>query len=300
MNALVTGSCGFLGSHLCDALMTRGDTVIGIDNLSSNAINPRSHDELYSVKTFMQRNTHSPDVIFHCASPVGPVGVLRRAGSIASAIIRDTCILAAYCVARDIPLVFISSSEVYGADGPCAEHDPCVLRPQHPSPRLEYAAGKLAAEVAISVTPSLNYRIIRPFNIAGPRQHSKGGFVLPRFISQAQRGEPLTVYGDGSARRAFTHVHDVVNGILLILGRGTPGPAYNLGNPLNLTTIKHLAEEVIRITGSPSTISHVNPRDLWGPSFVEVGDKWPAHCRAFKLGWEPRHSLEDIIRACLQ
>ena len=149
--------------------------------------------------------------------------------------------------------------------------------------RLEYAVGKLAAEISLvnttRVTP-LHATIVRPFNVAGPRQSGKGGFVLPRFISQALANQPLTVYGDGSMIRAFTHVQDIVRGTMLVMEKGRNGEAYNMGNPANKTSILDLAERVVRVTNSSSKISFVNPKELFGPLFEEANDKYPDADRA--------------------
>jgi UDP-glucose 4-epimerase len=142
--------------------------------------------------------------------------------------------------------------------------------------------------------------IVRPFNIAGPRQSPKGGFVLPRFISQALRGEPLTVYGDGTMIRAFTHVEDVADGLVQALRKGTRGEAYNLGNPANKLSILELARKVIQISNTRSRIDFVDPKKLFGPLFEEANDKFPDSDRAIReLGWHPRRSLDEVIRDTL-
>jgi UDP-glucose 4-epimerase len=121
--------------------------------------------------------------------------------------------------------------------------------------------------------------------------------VLPRFIHQALAGEPLTVYGDGTMIRAFTHVRDLAEGILRVMERGKSGRVYNLGNPANKTTILDLAREVIRLTGSSSRIAFIDPTTLWGPLYAEANDKYPDARRAIEeLGWRPRFSLADAIR----
>ena len=146
------------------------------------------------------------------------------------------------------------------------------------------------------MTP-LHATIVRPFNVAGPRQSTLGGFVLPRFLKQAIAGEPITVYGAGTMVRAFTHVGDIADGILRVMERGRSGEAYNIGNPANKTTILELAKKVIAMTGSRSEIVFIDPKTLWGPLFEEANDKFPDADRAInELGWKPAYSLEDIIR----
>jgi nucleoside-diphosphate-sugar epimerase len=115
------------------------------------------------------------------------------------------------------------------------------------------------------------------------------------------RGEDITVYGDGQMVRAFTHVKDVADGICRALRRGTAGHVYNIGNPANKTNILHLAQEVIRLAGSRSKITFVDPKILWGPSFEEANDKYPDADRATdELGWKPRYGLEQTIGEALQ
>ena len=240
--------------------------------------------------------------IYHLASIVGPVGVLSHAGCIVESVVSDTYSM--MCLAMDdgAKLCDVSTSEVYGGgrNGACSEDDVKIF-PAGVTIRLEYAAAKLACEVALEnagrrFAERLSVAIIRPFNISGPRQHWSGGFVIPRFISQAMRGKPLSVYGDGKQVRAFTHVVDVARGIIAAT-RGPRSPAvYNLGNPHNKTTIRDLAELVIAVTGSKSTIAHVDPKTLHGPTFAEASDKYPDSDLAQRdLGWVPEYDLPHIV-----
>ena len=120
--------------------------------------------------------------------------------------------------------------------------------------------------------------------------------MLPRFIKQAIAGEPLTVYGDGSMIRAFTHVSDVASGIVAVMEKGRSGYAYNIGNPANKTTILELARRVLSVTKSSSQIAFVDPKALFGPLFEEANDKYPDASRAMsELGWDPRFGLDETI-----
>jgi UDP-glucose 4-epimerase len=199
----------------------------------------------------------------------------------------------------------ISTSEVYGGgrNGYCSEQDQKII-PPHVSVRLEYAVAKLAAEVALmnmSRVTELDVVIVRPFNIAGPRQSGRGGFVLPRFIQQALKGEPITVYGDGRMIRAFTHVVDLADGVVRVMKKGRRGDAYNVGNPSNKTTILELAQRVVRATESRSEIRFVDPKQLFGPLFEEANDKFPDADKAMnELGWRPRFSIDDVIRDAIE
>lgn len=314
VSAIVTGGAGFIGSHVVDLLAARGERVLVIDDLRNHASAftfatttlPAYVDDWPRRVDFWQLPVHAaepdirPDVIYHLAGPVGPVGVLPEAGNIARDIVRDSDTVRRWALASGAILVDVSTSEVYGTAGHSnGEGDPCVFGAES-SARSEYATAKFAAERMLLNTPGLDVRIVRPFNVAGPRQRVDGGFVLPRFIGQALAGEPLTVYRPGTQRRAFTHVLDIAEGILLAAMRGTPGRVYNLGNPANECDILTLAREVLEVTGSASPIEVVDPVDLWGPAFREAPDKVPDAGRgALELGWYPKRDRMRTIRDAL-
>lgn len=313
-NILITGGFGFLGSHLVEALLDDSpDTRIHVvDNLSTSPLpledllRELNHPErltysITSVNAFCQQppNEHY-DEIYHLASVVGPAGVLPHAGRIAASIISDTLLLADFALATGARLLDVSTSEVYGGgqEGYCSESMPKIITTKV-SARLEYAVGKLAAEVALLNMCSvrgLNVRIVRPFNISGPRQSGRGGFVLPRFIGQAISGNDITVFGDGQQVRAFTHVKDIAVGLVLAMRRGESGTVYNLGNPENKCRIIELAHEVKEITRSSSRIVFVDPKDIYGPLYEEANDKYPDASKAIKeLGWKPVRGRREII-----
>jgi nucleoside-diphosphate-sugar epimerase len=315
---LVTGGFGFIGSHLVEQLLQdKSNRVHVVDDLSTSPVEveeytsqvPHPAHLTWSICTvkdyFLQNDLPAFDEVFHLANVVGPVGVLKHAGDIVRKTVEDTYAIADYAATSGASLCDVSTSEVYGGgrDGYCSEKDSMIITPKT-SVRLEYAVAKLACEVALmnqSISRKLNVVVIRPFNVAGPRQSSEGGFVLPRFISQALAGEDITVYGDGQMVRAFTHVADVADGIIRALRRGRSGQVYNIGNPANRTNILHLAEEVIRVSASRSKIVFVDPKKLWGPLFEEANDKYPDADRAMNdLEWRPRHSLVDTIRDAMR
>ena len=313
-NILVTGGFGFIGSHLTERLVADPNNHIHIvDNLSTTSVDLEAYlgflgkpkNLTYSICSVEQfhgeiesgRDFHQ---IYHLASVVGPVGVLSHAGTIALQIINDADRVSQIALRTGARIVDVSTSEVYGGgrDGYCSERDFKVIQPNI-TVRLEYAIGKLAAEISLinmaRIKP-LNVSIVRPFNCAGPRQSGKGGFVLPRFITQALAGEPITVYNDGKMIRAFTHIKDIVDGIILVMTRGVKGEVYNIGNPANKISIIELAERVIRLTRSNSAISHVDPKTLFGPLFEEANDKYPDADRAINdLGWHPVYGIDEII-----
>jgi len=218
----------------------------------------------------------------------------------AGMMVNDTARIVAIALEHGAKVVDVSTSEVYGGgrDGYCSERDFKVIQPKV-TVRLEYAVGKLAAEIALinttRVTP-LEACIVRPFNVAGPRQSGKGGFVLPRFIDQALRGDALTVYGDGSMIRAFTHVSDIADGLTATMARGVSGEAYNLGNPANKTSILDLARRVLHRIGGPSKIDFVDPKKLFGPLFEEANDKYPDADKSMtELAWTPKYDIDRVI-----
>lgn len=290
MRAVVTGGLGFIGSHLVDLLDC--DVTVIDDGRTSKGMYSWPHAEV--IRAAVQDLSLTADIVFHLASPVGPVGVLGEAGRITPQIIED-CHWVTSWADR---IVFVSTSEVYGGGENCSETSPRVVVAGH-SARLEYQTAKLAAETML-LNMDRDVRIIRPFNVAGPRQSSRGGFVLPRFITQALRGEPLSVYQPGTQRRAFTHVQDISEGILAVSQKGEAGQVYNLGNPANTCSISQLADEVIDAVGY-GTRTLIDPVSLWGPEFREAPDKLPDPTKAeAELGWRPTRGraqvIEDAVR----
>lgn len=303
---LVTGGLGFIGSHLVERLLEQGHEVTFIDNLSSNVVDwsffasrwPQIlpyQDDVQDIHYIRQ----TFDEVYHLAAPVGPAGILPHAGSLARRIIDDSDVISNYASAYRSKLVFVSTSEIYGGgvDGLCREDMPRIVQADT-TVRLEYAVAKLAAETALinlCRTTKLDAVIVRPFNVAGPRQSAKGGFVLPRFVSQALRSDPLTVFGDGSQVRAFTHVADIVDGLLLAMERGVAGEAYNLGNPANKTTILDLARRVLQAYGS-GNITYTDGKTVHGALFAEASDKFPDATKAMtELGWTPTRGIDETI-----
>ncbi len=317
-NILVTGGFGFLGSHLTERLIRDSQNHVHVvDDLSTSPIdlddylkqNGKPSNLTFDVCTideyFRRGNVRDFQEIFHLASPVGPAGVLKHAGNMVREIVRDCYTLVDYSLDKRARLLDVSTSEVYGGgqQGYCPESTPKIV-PPNTTVRLEYAIGKLAAETAIINTcrvKPLDARIVRPFNVAGPRQSPKGGFVLPRFIQQLDSGKPLTVFGDGSAVRAFTHVKDMIEGIFLAMERGRIGEAYNVGNPANKTTILDLAKRVVRLMGAKEdAITFVDPKAIYGPLYEEANDKFPdAQKAATELNWVPKFGIDDTVRDAL-
>ena len=292
MRAIVTGGLGFIGSNLTRRLLEDGYRVSVIDRKSGDidgaeVINADVRDVVYAPRA---------DVIFHLAGPVGPVYLMEQAGEIVSEVVTSTLVVRDWALAQDIPLIFASTSETYGEQPlPIPEDRPRII-PQGWSGRMEYPVAKLAAELMLLNTVGLDARILLPFNVAGGKQSAAQGFVLPRLIEQARRGEPLTVYLPGTQRRAFTHIDDFVDGFIRAWTHGYPQGRWNLGNPACDASICELAQLIVDVTGSKSPINLVDPTTLHGPGFREAPDKIPDITKArTELGWNPTRTLRQVV-----
>jgi dTDP-glucose 4,6-dehydratase len=296
MRVLVTGAAGFLGSHLCDRLLAQGHRVVGMDNfITGNAANVahlRSHAAfqfvLHDVTNFIELGGPL-DGVLHFASPASPVDYLQfpiqtlKVGSL------GTHKALGLAKAKGARFLLASTSEVYG--------DPLV-HPQPESywgnvnpvgPRGVYDEAKRFAEaltMAYHRYHQLDTRIARIFNTYGPRMRPNDGRVVSNFIVQALRGEPLTMYGDGSQTRSFCYVDDLTDGIVRLFERAGSEPT-NLGNPHEFT-VRQLADLVLRITGSRSPVV-TRPLPVDDPKVRQ-----PDISRARDaLGWEPAVALES-------
>jgi dTDP-glucose 4,6-dehydratase len=303
MRVLVTGAAGFLGSHLCERLLAQGHRVVGMDNvLTGNPANiahlrtqPDFQFVLHDVTNFIE--VPGPlDGVLHFASPASPVDYLEypiqtlKVGSL------GTHKALGLARAKGARFLLASTSEVYG--------DPLV-HPQPESywgnvnpvgPRGVYDEAKRFAEamtMAYHRYHGLDTRIVRIFNTYGPRMRPNDGRVVSNFIVQALKGEPLTMYGDGSQTRSFCYVDDLIEGIARLFEQGDPEPT-NLGNP-NEFTVRELAELVLRLTGSRSPIVE-RPLPVDDP---KVRQPDIARARA-ALRWEPVVSLEDGLRRTIE
>lgn len=293
MRALVTGGAGFIGSHLVDILVAEGHDVTVVD--PADPVDPFPAGVVHKKQT-LQSLKMPPvgkrwGVVYHLAGPVGPVGVLDYPGEITPAIVG----MADWCRRHQGRIVYVSTSEVYGAQPqPVDEARPLIIHPENGA-RAEYAASKAAAEMMLLNAPKVDVRVIRPFNVAGPRQQAAGGFVIPRFVESLAAREPLTVYGDGSMVRAFTHVHEIAQAVYQAGLRGPSNTVYNLGNNNNAMTILDLAHLVVA-AGGGGEISNVDPQALHGKAFREAADKTPVASHAWaELDFQPRRTAEDIV-----
>jgi len=158
----------------------------------------------------------------------------------------------------------------------------------------------MACEVSLSnlaLTTDLKVNIVRPFNIVGVGQKGEVGFVLPRFVQQALSGQPLTVFGDGTQKRCFTSVHDIVDAMLEITDLGVRGEIFNIGNPDNICSINDLAKMVVNESGISNEIIHVDPKTIYGQFYEEAWNKIPDITKISNMvGWVPKRPLIDIVR----
>ena len=296
MRVLITGGAGFLGSHLCEKFLAEGHTVIAMDNLitgtTDNIDHLAGHDRFLFVKHDVTNYIYVEgpvDAVLHFASPASPIDYLTypiqtlKVGSLGT---HNTLGLAK---AKGARYLLASTSEVYG--------DPLV-HPQREDywgnvnpvgPRGVYDEAKRFAEamtMAYRRVHGVDTRIVRIFNTYGPRMRVEDGRAIPAFMSQALRGEELTVFGDGSQTRSLCYVTDTVDGIFRLLMSDAADPV-NVGNPLELS-IRQLAERVIAATGSKSTIG-TRPLPEDDPKVRQ-----PDITRATEaLGWSPKVSLDD-------
>lgn len=306
---LITGGLGFLGSFCIEKYKREGYDITVIDNLSSNVIQP--NDAICNgVKVIIQdvlayewSESDTFDMILHLASPVGPVGVLKHSGKIAAYIIDDIYWAIEGALKQDCPLIFISTSEIYGYRDRAIflkEEDDKLLVGKY-SVRNEYSMAKLLAEIVldnVSKVSNLKYQILRPFNISGKRQLKTGGFVLPTFVNQALSGEAITVFGDGEQVRAFTHVKDIVDGIYLVstANEENYNEIWNLGNSENVASILDLATMVKENIKSKSEIIFVDPKTIHGALYEEAWDKIPDSNKIkTRLNWNPKYSKDNIV-----
>ena len=307
VKAIVTGGLGFIGSHLVDELLRRGVYVLVIDDARSPSSPPsRAADANYQLiarsvqdtELYMWGDKKPVDYIYHLANYVGPVGILDHGGDITIDTLSSAQKVATWSKISGASLVDVSTSEVYGdPTRPNNEDSPTAIMPGAGA-RKEYAAAKIAAEKML-LNSNIDVKIIRPFNVAGPRQRPEGGFVLPRFVLQALTEQDITVYEeDSTPRRAFTHVKDIVNGLIRAAESGWSGRVFNLGNSDNAIGIFELAHEVRNaVSGTKSRIIKIDPVELYGPAYQSAPNKIPDMTTAYmNLGWLPVYGMDDIIK----
>lgn len=307
---LVTGAAGFIGSHLIDSLLASGARVLGLDNLSTGRLQNIAHHLADPRFTFarasvtdasvLDRLVSQADVVVHLAAAVGVELVVEQpTHTIETNVLGTEAVLRA--ALRHGPRVLLAStSEVYGKGSriPFSEEDDVVLGPTSKN-RWGYAASKMVDEflgLAYHQEHGLPVVPFRLFNTAGPRQSGRYGMVVPRFVGQALRGEPLTIYGDGSQSRCFCDVADATRAIVgLAAHPAAPGRVYNIGSSEEVT-IRELAERVRAIVESSSEIRFIPYEEAYATGFEDMQRRVPDTTRIQQLiGWQPRIALDGLL-----
>lgn len=305
----VTGAGGFIGSHLVDALLARGEEVLALD-LSRKV--PPNLSEASSRPGFSYRNCDvtrptsvrrafapRPAAVVHAAATVGVGSYVQRPMETIETGVFGTRTVVRECLASQARLVYLSSSEVYGRNPevPWRENSDRVLG--DPSlDRWSYSSSKGISEHLVNAAHTeagLPTSIVRPFNIYGPRQ--RPAFVVPVTIHRVLNGEAPVVYGDGTQTRCFTYVGDLVDGLLRVLDAPTAvGETFNLGNPRE-RSMNEAVRLIVEACGARLEPAHRNPRETFGPGFEEIPRRVPDVSRAARLlDWRPRVDLPDGLR----
>ena len=298
---VITGAAGFIGSHLSEALLDRGHTVVGIDNLLTGDRKNVEHLQQRGFSLVRQDVARYIDVdgrvdwVLHWASPASPADYLAYPIQTLKAGALGTHNALGLARAKGATFVLASTSEVYGDP---AEHPQPETYWGHVNPigpRGVYDEAKRFAEAMTTAYHrhhGLRTRIVRIFNTYGPRMRLDDGRAVPNFIVQALRGEDLTIYGDGGQTRSFCYISDLVEGVIRLMHADTAEPV-NIGNPKEMSIVQ-VARSIIAATGSRSRVVH-EPLPVDDPKV-----RRPDITRARKLlGWEPRVSLEAGLRATI-
>jgi UDP-glucose 4-epimerase len=310
MRYLITGGAGFIGSHLVDALTTRGDSVLVLDDLSTGRIENLQHILESDLVEFVEGSVldqdvvddclRSVDVCVHLASAVGVKLVVGRPLDSLQRNIRGNDIVISSAARHGRPLLFSSTSEVYGknSQGALSEDSDRILgSPQ--KLRWSYATAKAYGEAlaySYAREQGAQMTVVRLFNTVGPRQTGAYGMVLPRFVRQALAGDDLTVYGNGTQSRCFAHVLDVVHAMVLLLDDNrAAGKVFNIGSPVEMPIIA-LAGRVIERSGSQSKICLVPYEHAYDEGFEELGRRKPDTTAVEKLtGWSASRTVDEAI-----
>ena len=314
MKVLITGGAGFIGSHLADHLLNRGDQVVLLDDLSTGRLvniehlNNRSDTDfvLGSIldADLIDDTVSRVDAIFHLAAAVGVNLIVEKPLESLMTNIRGTETVIEKAHRYDKRLLVMSTSEIYGKNtsDSLSEEDNRVLGSPLKS-RWSYSEAKAIDEILAYTywrEKGLETVIIRLFNTVGPRQTGSYGMVIPRFVGQALRNEPITIFGDGNQTRCFCHVGDIVEGLVALSEHPEAfGKVFNLGGGKEVA-IRELAERVIKLAGSQSSLEFIPYDAAYEAGFEDMDRRVPNTTRAMQLvGFEPSASLDDIIRSVI-
>jgi UDP-glucose 4-epimerase len=308
MRVFITGGAGFIGSHLCDALLKDGHQVSILDNMSTgsaaNIAHIKDQIEIHQGDirdvALVEKAMAPADLVLHMAAALGVNTILENPIESVSTNFTGSEVVLNAATKLNKRIIIASTSEVYGKNPkqPLSETDDRVVgAPQ--KIRWTYSDAKALEEAiahALFLTKQLKVTTIRLFNTVGPRQTGRYGMVLPRFVQSALKNEPITIYGDGTQSRVFCHVADAVRAILIIAKtNSTIGEVYNVGG-VGETTIKQLAEKIIERTKSTSTITYTPYEQAYTAGYEDMQRRVPDITKIKNaIGWSPDNTLDSII-----
>jgi len=309
MNYLITGGAGFIGSHLAETLILRGDQVSILDDFSAGVRNNiKSIDKGIRVfegsiqdETKVKKIVKEVDYVVHLAAALGVFTIVNKPLSSLQTNLRGSEVVLAVCDLYRKPVLFASTSEIYGKNDkvPLSEEDDRIVG--HPlKSRWSYSEAKAVDESLAYfyyLENKLPVRIVRLFNTVGPRQVGHYGMVVPRFVTAALNNEPLHVYGSGEQIRCFCHVNDAVRALLLVMDSDKAiGEVFNVGNNQQIS-IMELAKKVIEITKSTSAIEKIAYEKAYPKGFEDMQRRVPDISKIKQvLGWYPEINLDQIIK----
>ena len=308
MKYLITGGAGFIGSHLVEKLIVRGDQVVVLDNLSTGLASNLSGIKEKIVfeqgnildKAVIDKLVSESDYVVHLAAALGVLNIVNKPLESLKTNLQGSEILLEACDKYGKPMLVASTSEIYGKNDkiPLNEEDDRIIG--HPlKSRWSYSEAKAVDESLAYfyyLENKLPIRIVRFFNTVGPRQVGNYGMVVPRFVSAALKNQPLQVYGDGDQIRCFCHVDDAVRALLLVMDSDKAvGNVFNIGNNQQISIIE-LAKKIIEITGSKSEIVKVPYSEAYSEGFEDMQRRVPDISKIKNaLGWTPKIGLDQII-----